>query len=114
MLGKIALEEAFALPRTTEQTRWWAGMFSVDVDKHVVEINDLVDRRIKYMDEYGVGYMLLSFTAPGAQGVWDPVEAQALAVEANDYVAQAIKGYEDRFGVLAYVSPRRAVEQSRC
>lgn len=28
MLGKAALEEAFALPRFTMETRWWAGHFS--------------------------------------------------------------------------------------
>ena len=34
MLGKVALEEAFALPRNAEITEWWASHFAVDPAKH--------------------------------------------------------------------------------
>lgn len=101
VLGKVAFEEAFQLPRLTEHQRWWASLFAVDADKHVAEITDLVDRRIKYMDEYGVGYTLLSYTAPGVQDIWNVEEAEALAKEVNDFVAEGIKGHEDRLGALA-------------
>lgn len=101
MLGKIALEEAFALPRFAERTRWWAGLFAVDPDKHAAEINDITETRIKYMDQYGVGFQLLSYTAPGVQDVWNKEEAEALATEVNDYVAAVIKPHPDRFGALA-------------
>lgn len=101
MLGKIALEEAFALPRFAERTRWWAGLFAVDADKHAAEINDITETRLKYMDKYGVGYQLLSYTAPGVQDVWNKDEAEALATEVNDYVAATIKPHPDRFGALA-------------
>lgn len=101
MLGKIALEEAFALPRFKERTRWWAGLFAVDPDKHAAEINDITDLRLKYMDEHGVGYTILSYTAPGVQDVWDTKEAQSLAGEINDYIANAIKNHPDRFGAFA-------------
>lgn len=101
MRGKIALEEAFALPRLSEKQRWWAGLFSIDPDKHVAEIMDLTNQRIKYMDQYGVGYTLLSYTAPGVQDIHDPKEAQDLTVEINDYLAQSIKGHGDRLGALA-------------
>lgn len=101
MLGKIALEEAFALPRFKERTRWWASLFAVDADKHASEISDLEDIRIKYMDKHGVGYTILSYTAPGVQDIWDPKEAQALAVEVNDHVAKSVKAHPDRFGAFA-------------
>ena len=101
MQGKIALEEAFALPRLAATQKWWAGLFATDTDKHVREINDIVNDRIQYMDKYGVGYTLLSYTAPGVQDLWKPEEAEALATEVNDYIAGAIKGHENRFGVLA-------------
>lgn len=101
MLGKVALEEAFALPRLHEKTKWWAGLFAVNPEKHAAEMNDLTDLRIKYMDKHGVGYTILSYTAPGVQDIWDPVEAQSLAVEINDYVAGAIEGHADRFGAFA-------------
>ena len=102
MLGKIALEEAFALPRFQEQSRWWASLFAVDVDKHISEIADITDQRIKYMDEYGVGYMILSYTAPGVQNIWDVMGAQSMAVEINDYIGPLIKKRPDRFGAFAY------------
>ena len=59
------------------------------------------DRTSDYMDKYGVGYQLLSYTAPGVQDVFEPREAQALAVEINDYIAGVIKDYPDRFGAFA-------------
>lgn len=101
MLGKIALEEAFALPRFAERTEWWAGLFAIDPAKHAAEINDIRQKRIEYMDKHGVGYTILSYTAPGVQDLWDPKEAQALATEVNDYIYQEIKGLEDRFGAFA-------------
>lgn len=103
MLGKIALEEAFALPRFQERTRWWASLFAVDAEKHAFEIGDITDQRIKYMDEHGVGYTILSYTAPGVQDIWDAKEAHALAVEVNDYIGPIIKEHPDRFGAFAYV-----------
>ncbi|TQB72139.1 hypothetical protein MPDQ_007039 [Monascus purpureus] len=101
MLGKVALEEAFALPRFHEQTRWWASLFAVDAEKHAAEITDIRQKRIEYMDKYGVGYQILSYTAPGVQDIFDPKEAQALAVEINDYIATTIKDLSERFGAFA-------------
>lgn len=101
MYGKVALEEAFALPRFQEKTRWWAGMFAVDPEKHAAEITDITETRIKYMDKHGVGYMILSYTAPGVQDIYDCEEAQKLAVEINDYIAGSIKNHRDRFGAFA-------------
>jgi 2,3-dihydroxybenzoate decarboxylase len=106
MLGKIALEEAFALPRFEEKTRWWASLFSTDPETHVKEITDITKIRIERADKHGVGYQILSYTAPGVQDIWDAKEAQALAVEINDYIAEQIKSYPDRFGAFAYVQSR--------
>ena len=101
MLGKVILEEAFALPRLEEKTRWWAGMFSTDPEIHVQEIQDLNDIRVKHADKHGVGYQILSYTAPGVQDIWDPKEAQALAVEINDFAYEQIKAHPDRLGAFA-------------
>ncbi|GIK03915.1 hypothetical protein Aspvir_007990 [Aspergillus viridinutans] len=102
MLGKIALEEAFALPRFEEKTRWWASLFSTDPETHVKEITDITKIRIEHADKHGVGYQILSYTAPGVQDIWDAKEAQALAVEINDYIAEKIKANPDRFGAFAW------------
>lgn len=39
--------------------------------------------------------------APGVQDIWDPKEAQALAVEINDYIAEKVKAHPDRFAAFA-------------
>ncbi|KAG6010529.1 hypothetical protein E4U21_005880 [Claviceps maximensis] len=118
MHGKVALEEAFALPRLQEKTRWWASLFAVDPDRHAAEMNDVGEIRLKYMDKHGVGYTILSYTAPGVQDIWDPDEARALAVEINDYIAGAIEGRADRFGAFATLSMHNpdeaAAELTRC
>jgi 2,3-dihydroxybenzoate decarboxylase len=128
MKGKVALEEAFCLPRFEEKQKWWASLFAVDAEKHTREIIDIQKLRIEKMNRHGVGYMILSYTAPGVQDVrlsnlyypsrntctelmrsyqvHDPAEANALAVEVNDYLAEQIKGYEDRFGAFAFVISR--------
>ena len=116
MKGKVALEEAFALPRNAEKTQWWAGLFAVDPAKHTREINDINKLRIEKMDAHGVGYKILSYTAPGVQDVWNKAEADALAVEVNDHLAKEIKGFEDRLGGFATLSmhdPKTAAEELR-
>ncbi|KAI6973354.1 2,3-dihydroxybenzoate [Hortaea werneckii] len=117
---KRATEEAFALPRMKEQTERWASLFAVDGQKHAREVTDIGRIRTKYMDEYGVGYQILSYTAPGVQDIYDPKEAHAFAREINDYAAEQIKGKGDRFGCFACVTlsmhdpSEAAAELERC
>lgn len=116
MKGKIALEEAFALPRHTEKTQWWASLFAVDPRKHTLEINDINDLRISLMDKYHVGYKILSYTAPGVQDIYIRSEADALAREVNDHLAREISGFETRLGGFATLSmhdPVTAAEELR-
>lgn len=116
MLGKVALEEAFALPRFAKETKWWASLFAIDTAKHTVEINDITNERIQYMDQYGVGYQLLSYTAPGVQDIEDRAQAEALATEINDYIYEAIKDHPTRFGAFATLSmhdPQQASDELR-
>lgn len=101
MKGKIILGEAFALPRLEEKTKWSAGMFSTDPETHAREIQDLTDIRLKHAEKHGVGYNIVSYTAPGVQDVFDPKKAQALAAEINNYAAEQIRDYPDRLGAFA-------------
>ncbi|CAG8894923.1 unnamed protein product [Penicillium egyptiacum] len=118
MLGKIALEEAFALPRFREKTKWWAGMFATDTEKHTAEINDVGPIRLDFAERHGVGLQILSYTAPGVQDIWDAKDAQALAVEINDYIAEKVKAHPDRFAAFATLSmhdpQEAAAELRRC
>lgn len=47
MYGKVALEEAFALPRHMEKIKWWASLFAIDPAKHAAEITDITSTRIE-------------------------------------------------------------------
>ena len=76
-------------------------MFAVDPEKHALEMADIADIRIQYMDKYGVGYQILSYTAPGVQDIFDRKEAEALATEINDYIAPMVKKHPDRLGAFA-------------
>src|SRR5450755_4300460 len=106
MLGKVILEEAFALPRFEHKTRSWASTLATDVERHLKEIQDISDIRLQYADQYGVGYQILSYAAPGVQDITNPEEAHSLAVEISGYIAAAIKGFDDRLGAFAFVDPK--------
>ncbi|KAF2139764.1 uncharacterized protein K452DRAFT_352500 [Aplosporella prunicola CBS 121167] len=119
MHGKIALEEAFALPRLDAQSRRWASLFSTDVDKHVAEITDINATRLRYADAHGVGFQILSYTAPGVQDIYDREEADALAREINEYIAARVReAPEGRLGAFATLSMHdpatAAAELRRC
>ncbi|KAI6836637.1 2,3-dihydroxybenzoate [Hortaea werneckii] len=93
-------------------------LFAVDGQKHAREVTDIAEIRTKYMNEYDVGYQILSYTAPGVQDIYDPKEAHAFAREINDYAVEQIKGKEDRFGCFATLSmhdpTEAATELERC
>jgi 2,3-dihydroxybenzoate decarboxylase len=116
MLGKITLEDHFNIPEFAEKARWWAGFFATDVDRHVREISDIQDIRLKYADEHGVGYHILSYTAPGIQDIADPAEALKAAQFVNDWTYEQIKDYPDRFGSFAALpmhDPQTAADELR-
>lgn len=101
MKGKITIEDHFNLPEYAEKAKWWAGLFAIDAGKHVREISDVNKLRLDYADKYGVGYHILSYTAPGIQDIADPDEALRQARLVNDYIYQQIKDKPDRFGSFA-------------
>jgi 2,3-dihydroxybenzoate decarboxylase len=101
MKGKIALEEAFTLPSEEEKQKWWASLFAVDPEKHTKEVIDIQKIRLEKMDQHGVGYMILSYTAPGVQDIYEADKANAMAIKINDYVAEQINAHPDRFGAFA-------------
>ena len=78
-------------------------MFAVDADKHTKEVIDIQKIRLEKMDQHGVGYTILSYTAPGVQDIYEADKANAMAVKINDYIAEQIKGHPNRFGAFAYV-----------
>jgi len=116
MQGKIALEEHFAIPETSEDSR---GYFPDRVWQEVKSRNqDIHERRLREMDENGIELMLLSLNAPAVQAIPDKARASEIARKANDYLAEAVRKRPDRFqglAALAMQDPEGAArELERC
>lgn len=116
MQNKIAFEEHFNLPRFDHDLPPYEN------PRRMIEIRrqllDLADERLGEMDASGIGYALLSLTAPGIQAVTDPQEAITLAREANDDLAEIVAAHPARYGGMAALplqDPEAAVaELERC
>jgi 2,3-dihydroxybenzoate decarboxylase len=89
--GKVALEEAFNLPRLETQTHDNMGLYVYperEAEYHSAISN--IEDRIHEARKTGVGYTICSQTVPGVQGERDVKVAEALATESNDWIAKEI------------------------
>ncbi|KAK3315937.1 hypothetical protein B0H66DRAFT_534202 [Apodospora peruviana] len=115
--GTIAIEEAFLDPPGVSWMAQFATLFNPALDPskpsnhgYTPALLDIHETRLAKMDANGVEYMLLSLTSPGAQGEHDPVEAQKIAVNANNWLAEQVSKNPARFGGFASVSMHDAAE----
>ena len=69
----------------------------------IARLCDVGGKRLAEMDAAGIDMQVLSLTAPGVEQL-DAAEAVALAREANDYVADAVKNHPTRFAAFAAVA----------
>ena len=120
---RIATEEAFAPP---ELIAMWRDMIErgtcddpgflslvgfytagkTERTKFVFDrLQDLGDLRIADMDAAGVDRQIISLTAPGTQ-ILPARDAVAMAVLANDHLADACRRYPGRFSGLTAVAPQ--------
>jgi 2,3-dihydroxybenzoate decarboxylase len=119
MLGKIALEEAWAIPENFKaydvSSLAPKGVIGGDLIGNLLDVHGT---RLQQMDENGVDVMVLSLSSPGPQGVTDPAEAAALATLANDRMSEEVMRAPGRFAGLLSVSmhdPAQAgAELRRC
>jgi predicted TIM-barrel fold metal-dependent hydrolase len=74
------------------------------------QLADVGEGRIADMDAAGIDMQILSLTSPGCEQL-EAAEAEALATEANDFLAAAIKKYPKRFGGLV-VMPTGAPDKA--
>ncbi len=120
---KIATEEAFATPALLDGWRdlledgapgepgfkLLASFFLNPKFKRaaqvVEQLTDLGELRLRDMDQGGVDQQLIFLTAPGVQ-VFDADTASALAAEANDILAAAVRAHPTRFAGLAAIAPQ--------
>jgi 2,3-dihydroxybenzoate decarboxylase len=120
---RIATEEAFAPPEILDRYRmllseasfndpgftslcgFYLGNPSARIQEVIARMTDLGSIRLRDMDETGIAKQILSLTAPGVQ-VFDASDAVALARYSNDFMADAIRRYPDRFAGLAAIAPQ--------
>ena len=71
----------------------------------VSRLADIGAGRIRDMDATGIEMQVLSLTSPGVQ-VFDTADANKIASDTNDQVAEAIRKYPTRFAGLAAAAPQ--------
>lgn len=99
MIGKIALEEHFAIPETLQDS---AGFVPGDYWKELSSrLLDIHDRRVREMDANGVEVMILSLNAPAVQAIPERAKAIEIARRANDFLAEQVARRPDRFQAFA-------------
>ena len=96
MQNKIALEEHFAIPETIE------GALIYDRDAASVldiptRLLDMMEHRIRDMDDNGIDLTILSLNSPAIQEICKPEEAAEVAKLANDRLAETIERNKSRF-----------------
>jgi 5-carboxyvanillate decarboxylase len=128
-LRKIATEEACTIPEVVSALRdvVRAGGSNLDLrllstiydaptgtqPRFLPELLDLEAQRLADMDRHGVEMHLLSLTAPGVQ-MFDADTGTALAIVANDRLAEVVRRHPRRYAALASFAPqdpRRAVKE---
>ena len=111
----IALEEHYATPAfldgpgsdLRDQARAMAG------DQVMERLCEVGDGRIAAMDAAGIDLQVLSLTAPGVEQL-DPPDATAIAREANDGLAEAVRRHPTRlagFASLPTPAPQAAADE---
>ena len=99
MIGKIALEEHFAIPETLQDS---AGFVPGDYWKELSSrLLDIHDGRLRQMDAHGIELMILSLNAPAVQAIPDRGKAIEIAQRANDFLAEQVSRRPDRFQAFA-------------
>ncbi len=116
MEGKIGLEEHFSFEDTIEDSN---GFLDPSVWPELkYRLLDFSDKRLKFMDKYGMEVMILSLNAPAIQGIPNVKKAIEIAKKSNDLLAEQVAKRPDRFralGALPMQDPEIAtIELKRC
>jgi 2,3-dihydroxybenzoate decarboxylase len=99
VIGKIALEDHFALPETlADSTRYARGPSWSLLEQRLL---DLHDHRVSQMDAHGIAYAILSLNSPAIQAIANPSRAIEIARHANDVLADTVSRKPNRLGGFA-------------
>src|SRR5882762_2222745 len=116
MIGKVGLEEHFAIPETLQDSAGFVpGDYWIELSRRLLDIQD---NRLRQMDDNGMEMMVLSLNAPAVQAISSPLQANKIAVLANNFLAEQVAKRPDRFQAFAALplqDPEMAiVELERC
>ena len=100
MKGKIAFEEHLAVEETVGNAKAFAGD-SGRWEDFTLELLDVDEKRLAFMDKTGIEMALLSLNAPGLQAILDTDEAIELARKANTKIAGAVARHPGRYAGMA-------------
>jgi hypothetical protein len=113
----ITLEEHYATPGFLDgpgrELKAQALKFGAPAAKLLEQLCDIGDRRIAEMDAARIDLQVLSLTSPGTEQL-EAVDALALAREANDFLADAVKKNPARFAgfaALPTATPDKAAQE---
>ncbi len=100
MKAKIAIEEHFAIDETLQDfsPRFLADSIWPELKSRLFDIQE---KRIGFMDEFGIETMILSLNAPAIQAIPDTQRAIEVARISNDFLAEEVAKRPDRFAALA-------------
>ena len=99
MIGKIGLEEHFAIPETLQDSAGFVpGEYWKELSKRLLDIQEY---RLREMDANGMEMMILSLNAPAVQAIPSPHKANEIAMRANDFLAEQVAKRPTRFQAFA-------------
>ena len=114
-IGRIALEEHFAIPETFDSSYAVKDLPSPEAKDKLLDVGS---GRVAEMDRGGVEIAILSLVAPGIQAIPDVTQAIDTARRANDYLAEHLAKNPKRlkgFAALPLQDPQLAArELTRC
>lgn len=126
-MKKIAIEEHFQLPQLGQIRAEWSDrtgrpdMMDFEMMKKDVfpRLSSPVESfRLPDMDKNGIDIQILSSGSPGIQAISDIDYAVSLARECNDFLADTVRSYPNRFRAFAHLplqSPKAAAKElERC
>jgi gamma-resorcylate decarboxylase len=116
MIGKIGLEEHFAIPETLQDSAGFVpGEYWKELSKRLL---DMQEYRLREMDANGMEMMILSLNAPAVQAIPSPQKANEIAMRANDFLAEQVAKRPTRFQAFAALPLQDAdmatIELERC
>ncbi|KAH7136233.1 amidohydrolase 2 [Dactylonectria macrodidyma] len=109
-IGSIIFEEAVSLDYPQFEPTIAAPILGQTYQDLINNLADVHNQRLRWMDDSGVDYMVLSLNSPGIQSISDPETAEAIATRANDDIAKLISNNTMRFGAFAALSMHNATQ----